>query len=159
MNLLVLCEKQAVKIRLMKTRFMIAGEIVTNKDYQRWMPVKAKINNNCNRATFKIRDVFWASIGENIGFEEDGKGQCYNRPVVILKKFNEQLFWGIPLSTTTRRGKYYFEVSLLSKGGKQGVAVLSQLRLWDSARLENKIGMLSKKEFAELKAEIVNLFQ
>ena len=132
---------------------------MTNKDYHQWMPVKVRINNSNYRVVFKIRDVFWASIGENIGFEEDGKGQHYNRPVVILKKFNKQLFWGIPLSTTTRRGKYYFEVNLPGKNGEQSVALLSQLRIWDSARLEDKIGMLSKEEFAGLKAGIVDLFQ
>jgi mRNA interferase MazF len=47
---------------------------------------------------FKERDIWWVSIGVNVGFEEDGKHEKFLRPVLILKKFNKELFLGIPNS-------------------------------------------------------------
>lgn len=127
------------------------------KDYKMWMPVKAAINNRAVRPEFKERDVFWASIGENVGYEQDGKNRHFDRPVVVVKKFNNSLFWGVPLSTTERRGKYYFEVGLQDKKGRRSVAILSQMRLYDSSRLEEKIGMVSTVEHDGLKKQIAKL--
>ena len=56
---------------------------MNKKDYERWMPIKSKIHNNAGRVEFKERDIFWISVGENIGFEEDGKNALFNRPVLV----------------------------------------------------------------------------
>lgn len=34
---------------------------------------------------FKERQIWWASIGQNIGVEANGKNKKYERPVIILK--------------------------------------------------------------------------
>jgi len=121
------------------------------KDYKRWMPKKAEINSRKVRAAFKERGVFWVSVGENVGFEEDGKGTYFNRPVVIVKKFSKNMFWGVPLSTTSRRGRYYHPITVT---GKLSVALLSQARTFDATRLANKIGMLDVEEFDELRNKL-----
>ncbi|MDR1015733.1 MAG: type II toxin-antitoxin system PemK/MazF family toxin [Coriobacteriales bacterium] len=124
------------------------------KDYSRWMPVKAGVNNAGRHASFKERDVFWTSIGENVGFEEDGKGPMFRRPVLVVKKFNDWLFWGVPLSTTRNRGRHYHEVTVK---GRPSVALLSQAGVWDSARLANKTGMVGQEEFDALKRKLAEL--
>jgi mRNA interferase MazF len=53
------------------------------------------------------REIWWAAIGLNIGFEEDGKGAEYARPVLVVRKFGGGLFYALPLSTTERRGPFY----------------------------------------------------
>ncbi|MCL2807072.1 MAG: hypothetical protein FWD27_02750 [Coriobacteriia bacterium] len=50
------------------------------KDYKRWMPKKSEINSRRERVAFKERDVFWVSIGENIGFEEDARALTSTAP-------------------------------------------------------------------------------
>lgn len=47
-------------------------------------------------------------MGQNIGFEQNGKGDNFVRPVIILKKFNKNMFFGIPLSTQIKDGKFYY---------------------------------------------------
>ncbi len=32
--------------------------------------------------------MIWCSIGINVGDEEDGKNELYERPVLVIKKFN-----------------------------------------------------------------------
>jgi hypothetical protein len=49
--------------------------------------------------------VFWCFLGENVGSEQNGKGQYFHRPVLIFKKFNNDIFWGIPMSTKNKDNK------------------------------------------------------
>jgi mRNA interferase MazF len=103
------------------------------------------------------REIWYASIGENIGFEEDGKGKKYARPVLILKVFNRKLCCIIPLSTTSRRRKFYYPFN--SNTGKTSVVLFSQVRVMDSSRLKNKIGFSSKDDFIKIKEKLRELLK
>ncbi len=39
------------------------------------------------------------SIGKNVGREQNGSGRDFERPVLIIKKWNNEMVWGVPLST------------------------------------------------------------
>lgn len=126
------------------------------KDFGGWIKLKEQINEGGNRPpSYKERQIWWMSVGVNIGFEEDGKGTQYSRPVLIVKGFNKELFWGIPLSTTKNRGKYYHEFFV---EGTLSVALLSQLRAYDTLRLKRKIGMIDQKDFADVIKRMKQLF-
>lgn len=126
------------------------------KDYKIWMPVKSEINNKelCPLG-IKEREIWVCNLGENVGFEEDGKGEDFTRPVLILKAFNKRFCYVLPLSTTNKRGKYYYPFN--GKTGKLSVALLTQIKSIDSVRLRDKIGMASKREFREIKKRAINL--
>lgn len=48
-----------------------------------------------------------------MGDEQDGKGSEYVRPVLIMKKFNKNLFWGCPLSEKIKlQNRYYVSIDL-----------------------------------------------
>jgi len=116
------------------------------KDYQIWMPVKTEINNTDLRPKgCKPREVWICNVGENIGFEEDGKGKEFTRPVLVLKSFNKYFCYIVPLSTTNKRGKYYHAFD--GKTGKTSIALLSQSKPIDTARLSRKVGFVNKNEF------------
>jgi mRNA interferase MazF len=120
------------------------------------MPVKSSIHNSVNRPLgFKKRDIWYASVGENVGFEEDGKGKKFVRPVLILKVFGSQLCFVIPLSTTDKRGIFYHPFD--AKTGKISVALLSQARTLDTARFHHKIGRVGSEDFAEIKKQLKEL--
>jgi mRNA-degrading endonuclease toxin of MazEF toxin-antitoxin module len=104
------------------------------------------------RNFFQEREIWWCSLGLNIGFEQDGRGNLYDRPVLVLKKFNLEIFLGIPLTTSEKTGKYYFDLGI--HGRKSSVAILSQLRLFDAKRLSNKISVLNKDKFIKIKKAI-----
>ena len=57
------------------------------KDYLLWTKVKNKTNEKEARAKYNEREIWFANLGENIGFEEDGKGNDFIRPVLIIKGF------------------------------------------------------------------------
>lgn len=127
-----------------------------NKDYSDWLPVKAEIHNSGSApAGYNEREVWFCSIGENIGFEEDGKGEKFIRPVLIMKIYNQFFCHIVPLSTTEKRGKFYFAFD--GGTGQTSVALLSQSRAISSARLHRKIGVMSEEDFIEVKQQIKEL--
>lgn len=91
-------------------------------------------------------------MGQNIGFEQNGKGDNFVRPVVVFKKFNKNMFFGIPLSTQIKEGRfyYYFEFKKGTNTSKN-IALLSQMKLYSTNRLLNKIGVINKKDFDNMK--------
>ena len=123
------------------------------KDYSIWMLLKAKINNlNSCPLWFKEKEIWYASLGENVGFEEDGKGTRFTRPVLIFKKFNSKLFLAIPLTSKQKSGKFFF--SFDGKTGKMSIAILNQLKTIDSNRLLYKIGKINLEDYSALKAKL-----
>lgn len=126
-----------------------------NKDFKKWHKNKEDIHNERPRVFFHEREIWFCYLGVNIGFEQDGQGDKFLRPVVILRKFNNEVFWGVPLTKTKKEGKYYFKFSFNSD--EQSIAIISQLRLIDAKRLLYKIGDINEKDFLALKQKIRQL--
>lgn len=126
------------------------------KDYEIWTPVKIEVNNKeLSPKGFKEREIWICNIGDNIGFEEDGKGKDFTRPILILKVFNRRFCYVLPLSTTQKRGKYFYPFD--GNTGKTSVALLSQMRAIDSIRLRGKIGFINKQDFMKIKNQLKEL--
>ena len=117
------------------------------KDFQKWHKRKAVIDSIEQRPFFHEREIWFCYLGTNVGFEQDGRGKDFLRPVVIVRKFNQQVFWAVPLTRTHKKSKYYFAFHFL---GEVSVVVLSQLRLVDARRLSYKIGEMSSGDFRTL---------
>ncbi len=119
------------------------------KDYTNWHKAKSQIHNTSDsRPFFHEREIWWCSLGMNVGFEQDGGGRDFLRPIVIFRKFNNEIFWAIPLTHTQKRGKYYFE--FIFDDNNSSVAILSQIRLVDARRLSHKMGDLPEENFKDL---------
>ena len=125
------------------------------KNFDEWNLVKKNVENQ-KYPFFKEREIFYTRIGENVGFEQNGKGLKFVRPVLVFKKFNQYVFWGIPLSRTKKKGMYYFEFVFLKK--QKSIALLSQLKLFDAKRLGRKIGNISKIDFITLIKNVEEIF-
>jgi mRNA interferase MazF len=121
-----------------------------------WIYEKIIIDKIERKTVIEECRVYWCSLGENIGDEENGKGDYFRRPVLILKKFNNNLFWGIPLSTKTKDNKYY--TSILLKGVERS-AIVSQLRALDTKRLDEYIGYISRVDFVKIQNRIIDIIR
>ena len=104
------------------------------EDFSAWHTIKVNIAHRDNESvpTINEREVWWCSIGMNVGSEEYGKGEYYNRPVLVVKKFNNYPFLGVPLTSTVKSGKHYFPLFF---NGKEQSLMLSQLRVFDAKRI------------------------
>jgi len=127
------------------------------------MENKSEIHNGKIRPFFHEREIWFSSLGENVGFEQDGSGENFMRPIIILKKFNNEVVWVLPLTRTDKTGRYYFKISLTADDGKvddrPSVAILSQIRLVDAKRLQYKIGDVKEFEFLKLKEALIALLK
>ncbi|MFA6414899.1 MAG: type II toxin-antitoxin system PemK/MazF family toxin [Candidatus Paceibacterota bacterium] len=118
------------------------------KDFWKWHTQKGHLNEAKGTALFHEREVWWCALGANIGFEQDGSGELFTRPVVILSKFNLDACLVVPLTAKPKKGKYYFSVGNISS--RDAVAVLSQIRFVDRKRLAMKIATMDKGTFQRL---------
>ncbi len=118
------------------------------KDYQRWHDKKTKLNDSAGTALFHEREVWWCALGSNIGFEQDGRGELFTRPVVVRAKFNLDACLVVPLTARSKAGKYYFPVGEID--GRQALAVLSQIRFVDRKRLAMKMAAREQDVFRAL---------
>jgi mRNA interferase MazF len=125
------------------------------KDFIGWNVVKQETDNTSHIPTFSEREVWWCKIGINVGHEADGKNCFYNRPVLIVKKFNSHIFWGVAMTTKQKEDKHYFLIDFQDR--KQCI-MLSHLRLYSSKRLQGKaIGKLGYKQFESVRVALKEL--
>lgn len=125
------------------------------KTYRIWHKIKTWLHNENPRVFFHESEVWFSYLGENIGFEQDGKGKEFLRPVVVIRKFNKQVFWGVPLTSKIKFGPYYYNVEF--GADRNNSAILSQLRLIDAKRLKYKIGTLPSAQFQGLTKKLKDL--
>ena len=128
---------------------------MTEKDFQKWHKIKKILDVIPQRVFFHEREVWWCSTGANIGFEQDGRGDRFARPVLVFKKFNNEIFWAIPLSTKIKKNKFYAEIILGDRIPR--VVIISQLRLIDAKRLLYKVGTISDDNYAAIQKAVMYL--
>jgi len=129
------------------------------KDFHGWHKLKQNLHDRQGTGvpTIKEREVWWCSIGVNVGDEEDGHNELYNRPVLVVRKFNSRIFWGVPLTTKIKESKLYFPIEFKEE---KICAMLSHLRLYDTKRLtshKSKMGKLPDNQFEAVKAALKEL--
>ncbi len=117
------------------------------KEFQKWHNLKSKIDGEHQSPPFSEREVWWCSLGANVGVEEDGKNELFERPVVVIRKFNKEMLWALPLTSRGKEGTYYLRFSLREN---VSTVILSQLRILSAKRLVRKIGRIGKKQFNEM---------
>ena len=118
------------------------------KDFAAWHTLKAYLHHQVDTPTFQEREIWWCSIGANIGSETDGKSGLFSRPVLIVRKFNARMFWGIPLTTKIKENPFYHRIHFKER---EQCVMLSQLRLWESKRLTRRMGKLPKDQFERIR--------
>ncbi len=127
-----------------------------DENFNEWNIQKKKIENkdiNNPKIMFCEKAIWWCSVGVNIGYEQNGKGKQFERPVLILRKFNRYVFLGIPLTTKQKNLKLPFYIKL--KGAKvESIAVLSQIRLFSSKRLLREIEIINSELFKQIKERL-----
>ena len=53
------------------------------KDFDTWNENKKKIHAKMSAVFYHEREVWWCALGVNVGYEQDGSGPEYYRPVLV----------------------------------------------------------------------------
>ncbi|MCR4311174.1 MAG: type II toxin-antitoxin system PemK/MazF family toxin, partial [Candidatus Taylorbacteria bacterium] len=122
------------------------------REFVTWTKLKAKLHlSNTDELYFKNREVWWASVGLNVGFEVKGKGDNFARPVVILKALSPHTCLIIPLTKSVKRKNLFPMGKITEDQDYESFALLEQVRLIDKKRLEEKIGTVGEEVFTNLR--------
>jgi mRNA interferase MazF len=126
------------------------------KRFLEWIGLKERLELMISRAPFVNEgEIWWASIGENVGFEISGKGDKFVRPVIVLRKFKHDYFFVIPATSRVLSGNWFVNFKIR---GKKQTACLHQARALDFRRLDSKLGELDELDFNKVKEGFKNLY-
>jgi mRNA-degrading endonuclease toxin of MazEF toxin-antitoxin module len=119
------------------------------KDFDWWNTSKKLIELDGVNKLYHVRQIWWCSLGINIGSEQNGTGIAFDRPVVILKGVSREACIVIPLTSSSKRHATRVSVGVIE--GKNASALLSQIRVVDNKRFVRKIGYLQPEIFENLR--------
>lgn len=119
------------------------------KDFNNWNTQKQSIHQNGKSKFYHVREVWWCSLGVNIGCEQDGGGKENRRPVLILKGLGPSTCIVVPLTRSTHTHAYRLPVGDVD--GESAHAIISQIRVVDTKRLVRKVEFLDKDIFERIR--------
>ncbi len=102
------------------------------KKFNEWNQCKKSLDVLANAPDCHEREIWWCSIGVNVGSEQLSQTSDFSRPVLVVRKFTRDIFWGIPLTTKTKDINFRMRFS------------------YDRKRLVRKIAVMPKVDFANL---------
>jgi hypothetical protein len=118
-------------------------------DFDRWNEIKKLVERAEQPALYpQEREVWMCTIGRNIGFEQNGSGHGFGRPVLVVRKFNNQMFWTAPLSSKQKPFDFYHNFT--DPHGERVSVILAQLRLMSVKRFDRKMYDLAADEFGTI---------
>jgi len=117
------------------------------KDFDAWNRVKKQLDGIEKPPFFNQREIWWCSVGLNIGSELYGKGRLFTRPVLVLHKQGRYTFLGAPMSTKLKERKDYYQLNFK---GEMVSVLLQEIRKYDARRLADKMGKVSEGRFSKI---------
>ena len=125
-----------------------------NNIFEKWNQVKQKIENKDVKKYCKRKEIWWCSLGKNIGVEMDGKNENFERPCLIMKVYNLESIFVFPITTKNlKKNIYNLNVKLKNKKEefKQVFIKLNQGRTISNKRLLRKIDKIDNLNFQNIK--------
>jgi len=125
------------------------------KDFETWNTKKKALQESGEHKFYHPREVWWCSLGVNVGFEEDGTSIGFQRPVLVLRGFSKEVCLIVPLTTSLKTNPYHVPVGIIER--KKAFAIISQLRLIDTKRFTNKLTVIDQKTFEVVRKAVKDL--
>jgi mRNA-degrading endonuclease toxin of MazEF toxin-antitoxin module len=124
------------------------------KSFDKWNELKKILNEKENIPFANSREIWWCSIGINIGTEEDGKNELFERPIIILRVLNKNTLRVAPLTSKEKSNEHNFAISYHDRVGS---VILSQIKTISTKRLSRKLARLDKEQFEKLMDKVRNV--
>ena len=123
-------------------------------EFDSWNEIKKRVNKTESPPDRfpKEGEVWLSALGKNVGYEQNGSGENFARPVLIVKKFNNQMFWTVALSTKQKSFDFYHNFT--DPNNNKVSAILAQLKLLSVKRLDRKLYDLPTEQLQEIKDKL-----
>jgi len=126
------------------------------KNFVLWLGLKSSLHEAKHRPPHVSEgDIWWASVGENIGSEINGKSKLFSRPVIVLRKLAHGFYFVIPTTTQERKGSWFVP---FRQQEREMTACLHQARAIDYRRLSSKLGTIDDEDFERVKDGFRHLY-
>ena len=126
--------------------------------FDKWNELKKSINKSTKPKSPHKGKIYWISIGQNVGCETYGKGKDFARPVLVLSKIQIgyiDSFVGVPLSSKIKNKKGFMYYKFTDSKGNKQVALLAQIRVFDSKRILNPLDAeIKNDDFDQIKERL-----
>ena len=121
------------------------------KDFDTWNALKKHIHQKRFLAFVHAREVV---VGLNVGTEQDGKHAAFERPVLILRKFNRESVLVAPITSQRKRTPYHVR---FTHDGIEYAVIISQVRLISTRRLRRRIFRMPEDKFGEVLSALLRM--
>ena len=125
------------------------------KKFDEWIEIKKDLDEKNRLPSIKEGEIWWCSVGENVGVEIGGKSKVFTRPVLIYKKLSRFGFMGVPLTSKDHSENWYVKFVFKER---TSLAALSQARVFSVARLHKKMGTISEQDFNLIERKFNDLY-
>lgn len=123
-------------------------ETEKSSKYDEWNEQKKKLADSDKRIFFKEGEIWWCSLGMNLGEEVYGKGKAFRRPVVVLRKVTGSSCIVLPTTSQKKDGSWYHKIEV---DGVVRFVMMHQIKFIATKRFGSRVASMSQKEFQELK--------
>jgi mRNA-degrading endonuclease toxin of MazEF toxin-antitoxin module len=124
-----------------------------NKEFDARNIVKKHINNERRVVYVHAREVWWCAIGVNIGAEVDGKNEHFERPVLVIKVYNRESLFVVPITSRAQENKFHIPIVICSASGAVRTVwvKLTQSRVISTKRLLRKVDVVNRVTFDQVR--------
>lgn len=124
--------------------------------FLQWIKLKRRLHEASHKPPYvSERDIWWVSLGQNVGSEINGKSDKFSRLALIYKKLAHGFYFVIPTTTQKREGTWYVHFEYEEK---DMYACLHQARAIDHRRLFSKLGQIDDDDFTLVKNGFMGLY-
>ncbi len=116
-----------------------------NKDFDTWNKLKKQIQERPINFHVKPRQMWWCSLGVNIGSEQDGKNENFERPVLVYKFINQKMVFVIPVTSSLKEDRHHVIVE--DESFHRSSVILSQIRVVSPKRLLRQVSWIPEVQF------------
>ncbi len=125
--------------------------------FLKWMSLKEKLDSLNHKAPFvKEGDLWWMSLGENIGSEINGKSNLFSRPGLVIKRLTGNFYLVAPMTSQKKEGSWYVPIG---HENREMHACLHQVRTIDYRRLSSRLGQVTRGDFNKVKDSFLKLYK
>ncbi len=95
------------------------------------------------------REIWWCSLGVNVGVETDGKNADFERPVIVVRVYNLDALLILPITSKKSANRFHYHANTKTHGSVW--VKLTQARVVSSKRLLRKIDVMSIEDFQRMR--------
>jgi uncharacterized protein YifN (PemK superfamily) len=128
------------------------------KDFDKWNTLKKIFEKEGKEIFAHPREIWWCSLGLNLGAEIDGKNDGFERPVLVMNVYNRETMFVLPITSKEKDDKFHYKIFVKIKNinteeeeEKPVWVKLTQSRVISNKRLLRKVDLISVDDFNEIK--------